>query len=72
MAVCSICGKVEVLNDPVPENPSMTFEEAIDKLNSIGCTSFVICSDCAKKYVRKVSTQSDKYESNSRNLHTPL
>lgn len=71
MAVCSICGKIEIMNDPVPENPSMTFEDAIDKLNSIGCTSFVVCSDCAEKYIHKITTPIGVYPRKSLKVNIP-
>lgn len=72
MPICSICGKYEKSNKPVSENLHMNDDEIIDKLNSIGCTSFVICSDCSKKYVKLVNEPSDCYKSNSRKLHNLL
>ena len=51
--ICSICGKVENDNHPVPDISTMTYRELIDELNSIGCQSFVLCQECSKKYGKK-------------------
>ena len=48
MPVCKICGKYIPEKDPKPQ--PKTWDEFIEAWNSIGCTSFVYCYECIKKY----------------------